>query len=267
MMRRPLGSLAGMGALWCALLLWRSSADRLGCTLSAVFLVLVVLLVALSATEVAFYRRHAFLAQFLQPGSILFRLLRRKSLVVLFQLVRSVLLGLVVLISALMFEPAEWLALFVDVVLMQILLLAFSELLRAQVKTPYRLPLARHWALRANAAVLWASLVLIQFFSAHEDYTGLRWEDVALFSASRLNLGCDVLAVLARLHALGEALALWAGQNLLVGLGRPAQALMAWLVFVASFGASFLVAWAYSRVLAGVLSRPWRVWRQEPEGN
>ncbi|CAD7846123.1 MAG: hypothetical protein [Olavius algarvensis Gamma 1 endosymbiont] len=41
---------------------------------------------------------------------------------------------------------------------------------------------------------------------------------------------------------------------------------MAWVVFLGSFGVSFLVAWAYSRALAGFVSRPWSIrWREESE--
>jgi len=61
---------------------------------------------------------------------------------------------------------------------------------------------------------------------------------------------------------VGEALGLWAMQNLV----RPGQPLMAWVVFLGSFGVSFLVAWAYSRALAGFVSRPWSIrWREESE--
>jgi len=38
---------------------------------------------------------------------------------------------------------------------------------------------------------------------------------------------------------------------------------VAWAVFLAAFGASFLLAWIYSRALVGVLARPWDLWRQE----
>ena len=49
----------------------------------------------------------------------------------------------------------------------------------------------------------------------------------------------------------------WGAQNYLQGLEHPQQFIMAWLAFLAFFGVSFLIAWAYSRALVGVLSRPW----------
>ena len=252
-------ALAAMLAVWAGLLLWYGVAGRVDCLVSALFLVLAAVAVALSATEAAFYRRHAFVSQYLHPEGVLSRLLQRRTLLALWQGAKAVLLGLVLLVSSLTFEPLQWLVLLLDALLMAWLTAGLSRLLGGEVRAVYREAVARQWALRVNAAALWAVSVAILFFSAQENYRGLEWQAIVALGASRAGTGCDALAVLSRLHAVAEALAMWGGQNLLGGLQRPVQVLMAWLAFLGAFGASFLVAWAYSRALAGTLSRPWRI--------
>jgi hypothetical protein len=82
---------------------------------------------------------------------------------------------------------------------------------------------------------------------------------VVQHAASGVSVGCDALALLARIQAVAGALSSWAAQHLFVGLERPEQLLLAWSFFVAWFGVSLVLAWAFSRSLLGVSARPWRV--------
>ncbi len=259
--RYQLAQAVALGALWFGLVAWDLAAPRLGCSPSGLVLLALTVVLGLSATEVAFYRRRAFLAQYLNPQGWLFRLLRRRSLIMLWQGVKSMALSLVLLVSSIGFDTLVWVILLADVLLVAVLTAGFSAFLGRQVKPLYQAPMIRHWALRTNALLLWGALALGQFYSAHSNYTGLHWQDVVRFSIAQVDLGCDVLAALVRLEAAGSALTLWAGQTLVAGPEQTKQLVIVWLVLIASAGVSFLTAWSYSRALMGTMSRPWRVWR------
>jgi hypothetical protein len=202
-------------------------------------------------------RRHAFVAQYLRSQGTLAWLLRRKTLLLLRQACKALFFTLVLIISAVFFDLNQWLVLLADIVLMAILIHLISRLLSNEVKPNYRAFLAHYWAHWVNAILLWAASVLVIFYSSHDNYTGMSWEQVVHFSASKVVLGCDSLALLARFNAVSEALMWWAAQNFLNTLVQPAQVLMAWFAFSALFGMSFLISWAYSRALAGALLRSW----------
>jgi hypothetical protein len=256
--------IALMLLVWGTMLGWHLTADWLGCPVAAVLLALTAGLMALSGTEVAFYRRLAFLSHYLESQGRLFRLLGRRVLILIRQGIKSLFLAFLLLIGALSFDWPQWLLLLADVLLLTALLAAFSSLLEDEVREPYRLPMARHWAGRVNAVLLWIAWALLMYFSPQENYAGLRWEEVIAYSAHEPVVDCDALAVLTRIGAVGQALALWFAQNQFSGLQDPDHLLAAWAAFVAAFGASFLIVWAYSRALLGPLARPWAVWRQAP---
>jgi len=146
-----------------------------------------------------------------------------------------------------------------DLLLLPLLLFGISRLLHGEVRAQLHAPLVRHWTQWVNALVLWIALMWATSFAAHMNYTGLPWQEVVRFGAVEVTVGCDALAFLARIEAISSALALWAAQNLFSGLERPDQLLMAWTLFIASFGVSFLVAWVYSRVLIGAFAQPWHL--------
>ncbi len=251
--------IARMSAVWCGLLAWRWTADRLGCMGCILFILPLWGTLMLASTEIALCRRHAFISQYLSTEGILARLLRGKTLLLVWQGIKALFFTLILLVSVLLFDAEQWLVLLIDILLMTVLMGLFTGLLRGEVKSGYREPMAHHWAHWVNALLLWLVSVLVMFFSAHVDYTGMAWDEVVHYSAQSVLVACDAIAVLARIGAVGEALAWWAAQNFLVALERPMHIVVAWLAFLAMFGLSFLSAWAYSRALAGVLSNPWRV--------
>ncbi len=257
---RHLGRFALLSLVWTGLLAWDLAAERLGCGATAVAITLLAGLLMLSGTEAAFYRRRALLDRYLQREGLLFRLLSRRALIIARQLVQSVGLALILLVAAIGFDGTQWLLLAADIPVLAILLTSFSSLLGGEVRAPYREPIARHWAARTNALLLWVFWMLLLYSTPQENYANLRWEEVLAFGAAQPTVGCDALAVLARLAAVAEALAQWSAQQLFSGLKEPLQALMAWALFLAAFGTSLLVAWTYTRALTGALARPWSVW-------
>ena len=248
--------------VWGALLGWGLTADRLECAVTAVPIALAAGLIALVGMEVAFYRRHAFLRHYLIPEGFLFRVLGRRVLIFVRQGIKSLLLAFMLLIGVLGMDWPQWLLLLADVFMLAALLALFSSLFSGEVREPYRLPMARHWAGRINALLLWLAWALLIYYSPQENYAGLSWEQVVAHSAHESRVGCDALAVLANLGATGEALVLWFAQNQFSGLRDPDHLLTAWAAFVATFGASFVLVLAYTRVLIGALARPWCVWRE-----
>lgn len=248
-----------MLAVWGGLLLWQWASDRLGCMGSALFLVPLWAVLTLAASEVALFRRFAFINQYLRAEAVLARLLRRKIVLLLWQATKTLFLALVLLVSVVFLDQAQWLVLLTDTLLMAALLSLFAWMLDDELNPAYREFLSRHWAHWVNALLLWISLVLVMFHTAHENYTGMSWQEVVHLSASNVTLTCDELALLGRVNAVLEGLLWWSAQNFLHELEHPAQLIIAWLAFIAFFGASFLIAWTYSRALVGVLSRPWLI--------
>ncbi len=263
---RHLGRFALLSLVWTGLLAWDLAAERLGCGAAAVAIALLAGLLMLSGTETAFYRRRALLDHYLQREGMLFRLLSRRVLILARQLFKSVLLALVLLIAVLSFDRAQWVLLAADVPLLVGLLAALAAFLDREVRSPYRGPLTRHWAVRVNAMALWLTWMLLLFFTPQENYTGLRWEEVLAYGAARPEVACDALAMLARAASVADALGLRSAEHLFADLKDQVQLLTAWAVFIASFGASFVIAWVYSLALTGVLARPWDVWHRDADG-
>lgn len=262
MKNRSYMSLSGIISLlsvWGILLLWHGTADRIGCFASALFLVPLWIVLTLAASEAALIRRYAFIAQYLRTEGLLARLLRRKIMLLLWQAVKSLFLALVLLVSSAFLDLVQWLVLLADTLLMAVLISVFSRILHKELKPGYLGFLGRHSAHWVNALLLWLCLVLVTFYTAHENYTGMSWQEAMHSSVSKVGMACDELALLGRINAAGEALMWWGAQNYLQALQSPAQLILAWLAFLAMFGVSFLIAWAYSRALIGVLSRPWAI--------
>jgi hypothetical protein len=262
-----LSRLIAMGMVWAGLVVWQTAAAIIDCPLALVFVIAVWTLSILAASEPALLRRRAFAALYLNSGGRLFRLLRRWTLQLLWIGARTLLPTLLLLITALSLDGRQWALLLADVVLLTLWVSLFGRLLHREVRSGYREPIARLWAQRVNALLLWVALLANSAFSTYEDYKGLSWNEVVRYAASQPQTACNELALLARLSTVGQALALWAAQNLLPGLARLDQAVVAWAFFLTSLGVSFLVAWAYSRTLMGVWVRPWRIWQVEPSAD
>lgn len=251
------GSLLAPLVVWMGLLGWGLTADRLPCPLAALALAAVAGLIARSGIESTLVRRRAFAGQYLVPGGLLYRLLTGRVLILIREGAQGLALGLLLLVGALVLAPAEWGLLLADAVLFSVLIAGLTWLLGRQVRGEYRRSLARHGAVRLNAVLLWLAWVCLMGFTPQANYAGLRWEEVLALAAAEPAAACDPIAMLARLASVSSALGLWAAQHLLGGLRDATQVLLAWAVFLGAFGASLLLAAAYSRALAGVLARPW----------
>ena len=257
---------AAMLPVWCLLFGWHLIVAELDCAKTALAMVLMAMLMMSSGAELAFSRRNAFVRHYLETGGRLFRLLSGRTLILLIQCVKAMVLGVFLLIGVLQLENTQWLLLLADVPVLALLLTGISHFLAGEVQHEYSGPMARQWATRINATFLWLGAVILMFFSPQENYVHLRWDEVLAYSANQPKVGCDALAFLTRLAAEGEALGLWSAQHLFASLRQPAQVLAAWVIFLLAFGTSFLLAWSYSRALISVLARPWEVRRPGVNG-
>ena len=251
-----LSHLGAMFSVWGGLLGWWWLSDRIGCAGSALFLVPLWAVLTFVGSELPLLSRSSFVRHYLQPEGWLARWLKRRLWLLTWQGAKALALTLLLLVSALSFDAAQWLVLLGDIFLVVTLLVLADWVLEGELNPSCEGPLTRNWVHRVNVVLLWVALVAVMFFTAHEDYRGMAWEEAASLSALEVKVGCDALAVLARINAVGGTLQWWAAQNLFGRIGDPGEILMAWTLFLVAFGVSFLVAWSYSRALIGVLTRP-----------
>ena len=243
------------------MLLWQQAARVTPCMFAAAVLVILAMAIGAAGLESAVQRRHTFTTQYLASEGRLFRLLRPGAFMILWQGTKALVLATILVLNALVLEVWEWVLLFGDALLMAVLFIRITRSLSGEVRALYVAPLARRAAVWVNATFVWVVWVLGLFNTPQSNFSAMRWEEVVMLAAGQVDLGCQAIALLARVAAVGESLALWAAQNLFADISDVQAMLAAWLVFLAAFGASFLFAWAYSLALAGVISAPWQVWR------
>jgi hypothetical protein len=238
-------SLAALGVA-----VWPRLASRLDCFWSALYIAPFWWLIGASMVESAALRRRAFIHVYLSPGAILARLLHPGVLLVAVQGVKSGVLVLFLLVSALGLSVAQVGLLLGDVLVLLLLQSLLGRLAGQQVRADIREPLLRHWAHWLNALFLWLALPAAALLSGGGRFAGMDWDQALLTSARQVQAGCDSLALLARLQAATQALPGWLADNLSAGPGVAGQAVL-WSLLLLSAGVSFLFAWAYSRLLSG----------------
>lgn len=255
-----------MTIVWLLLFAWHLNAHRLDCSLALALIGLFTLVLLLSGTEIAYARRRAFLSEHLEPGGFLFRALRRKIALTAAEALKSAALALILVVGALTLAARQWSLMFAAVLFLGLLLPRLHGVLVGQVREEYLYATARRWAMWVSTSLLLLESVFVLFFSATENFVGLRWQEVITTGAAQPDALCDAIASLARVTSAIGALGIWSVQNLGRSMNDLPQALMAAMGMVASITLSFLIAYAYSRALVGVVSRPWTMWRSVPRG-
>jgi hypothetical protein len=255
-----------MTIVWLLLFAWHLNAHRLDCNLALALIGLFTLVLLLSGTETAYARRRAFLSEHLEPKGFLFRALRRNIALTGAEALKSAALALILVVGALTLAPRQWSLMFAAVLLLGLLLPRLHGVLAGQVREEYLYATARRWAMWVSTTLLLLESVFVLFFSATENFVGLRWQEVITMGAAQPDALCDGIASLARVTSAIGALGIWSVQNLGRSMNDLPQALMAAMGMVASITLSFLIAYAYSRALVGVVSRPWTMWRSVPRG-
>lgn len=253
-----------MTIIWLLLLVWYLTAYRVDCFVALGLLALLTLILFVSGTEIALKRRRVFLTECMEPQSFLFRLFRRRYLLFAFQLLTSAALALLLMVSTLDFAPRHWSLIFANVLLLGLLLPRFNAILTGQVREEYRFVTSRRWALWVSTTLLSIEALIVFLFADGRNFMGLRWQEVITYGASDCDVLCAPVASIAAILSALDALGQWSVQNLARSLHDLPQALIASMSIAASIGLLFLLAYAYSRALIGMVGRPWTMWRIEP---
>ncbi|MCB1858153.1 MAG: hypothetical protein KDI63_07770 [Gammaproteobacteria bacterium] len=251
--------LPGMLSVSLILFAWQQFSAQLGCLASLLFIVPVWGAISLSLCEGALLRRRVFVNQYLEPGSLLARWLSRGLILLLWQGVKGMVLTIALFIALLTANQALWVLLLADIPVVLILTGVLTRVLHTQIKSQVLQPLVRVWVQPINSLLLWLLSVCLMLLSEREDFGAIAWSDAVGYSASQVAAQCDFFQVLGRAAAVWDTSAWWAAQHLMAGVEKPWLALVGWLSFLSMFAASLVTAWAFSRALLGVISKPWRI--------
>lgn len=235
----------------CALLLgWVIWRDSLACSAVFALMLPVVGLIALNMLEVALMRRRAMVGMYLHGGSWLSRLLCRKVLLSIWQVIKATFFTFVLFMAVLDWQAWFWMLLLADALLVLVLNQRLLALLQTQVKAAQEGIIARQILVTANTLLLALLLASGQMFESQPDYKNLSWQDTAIHAAQKEQLQCELLAPLVRVQAMQQALA---GRFVRRGLETVEHSwgrVVGWLLF---FFWSGLSLWAWSRMLLGTL--------------
>jgi hypothetical protein len=242
-----------LAAGWAWLLGWHVWFEGAGCPIALLFLVPVALFLLLGVTEAALLRRRAALSMYLRPDAGLYRLLRGGVLLLAWQTLKAIGLGLVLLVGAAAWGRGTWAVLAADAVLLAVLYRVAVSLVGSQARAGFAGMLARRLLMPLNAGLLLVALVLLTLHSAHPDLRGLTLVEALDSRISAVSTACDGVAILARGAATFDALGWWLAETQLTRAELIAVAPFAWAAFVA---ATLGFVWAYSRLLLGMLVSP-----------
>ncbi|HYN76461.1 MAG TPA: hypothetical protein VES73_01545 [Lamprocystis sp. (in: g-proteobacteria)] len=255
-----------MTIFWQLLLVWYLLADRINCGVALALLALLTMALFISGAEMKLTRRRIFLDECLEPRTFLFRVFQRRYVLLVFEFLKAAVLALFLMVSVLDFVPRHWSLMFAVVLLLGLLLPRFHGALAGQLREEYRYVTARRWAMWVSTIFLWLESLIVFLFADERNFSGLRWQEVISYGASEPDLACTPLASMASILSAVDALGQWAIQNFARSFMDLPQGLIASIGILVAVGLSFLQAYAYSRVLIGVVGRPWTMWRVDSPG-
>ncbi len=233
-----------------SLLLWGNLHASVSCGLLFVLMLPVVALIALNMLETALMRRRALVGMYLQPGSLLSRLLCRKAFLMLWQMLKAVVLGFVLFVESTGWPLWVWGLLGLDLLLLYPAHAGLRIWLAGQVKEMRRNIIARRMLVSLNTLVLLMLLVAGQMLTPRTDYSDMNWQETASHVAAGVQIDCEIMAPLARLAGLRDALTERLMVRGMLAAGSAWTGLGIWLLY---FLWSGLVLWAWSRLLIGAL--------------
>lgn len=253
-----------MALVWLVLIAWHFLAGHSGCLTVVGLIALFTLVLLMSGAEIALAKRQAFLDACLEPGGALQRLLRQRYLLVALELVKSLVLAIFLVVSAVTLAPRQWSLMFAVVLLLGLLVPRLYGILSGQLRERYRYATARRWTLWCSVTLLWLEALVVLLFSSGENYMGLRWQEAIVHGAREPDIQCALVAQVAAVLTAVDSLGFWSVQNFQRSLADLPQALVAGLGLLAAVGLAFLRAYVFSLALIGVVARPWALWR--PQG-
>jgi hypothetical protein len=258
--------LFSMMGVWLLLLSWGLGADLIGPAGHLLSLLLIAVPLAMSGAEAVFYKRHAFRNQYLTGPSWLYRLMGLEPLIFTVEIIKALGLAALLMVATLALQLREWALLLLNVFVLALLMPRLPGLLHRTVRPTYLHVLSRRLAIWVSTALLWLQSLLVLALDQNDDYRGLTWTEAVEYSIAPTasSGGDDPVSIMLRIDAGVQGLSAWAGYRLLHGEPAPAQTLAAVLVVGAVAALWFLLAWAFSRALIGVMARPLAIWRPRP---
>ena len=226
---------------------WWGWHDRGDCWLPFSLLLPVTGFMTLNMLETALMRRRALVGMYLKPESLAARLLCRRFVLVTWQVIKAVMLGLVLFTEAPRWPAWLWLVLGIDLLLLLPLYWRVCIWLESQVRAGRRNIMARRLLLPVNTGLLVLAIAVGQMLAPRPDYSRMDWEATAVHAAGQVGVQCGFIAPVARLAAMRDALA----ERLIQRMPGNTWIMMGtWLAY---FLWSGLVFWAWTRLILGGL--------------
>jgi hypothetical protein len=241
-----LAPLAASGLGLVILLVWREIHPAQCFTLVIPLGVAAVLTAGLR--EGALRHRECAATCYFEPGSVIARLLRSRTLVTVYSLVLAMVLSTALALSLLSWGPPELALLALDALLIiPVLYLGFlrnpGRWLGLRRETAY--VVAKGWTVAINVVGLMTTLAVMQLHSPPPRYLDESDLGVSMANASRrVESECAVVDTLARLHLEKEAFAWWLMIRASNGIEDRHLRWAAWIVFLVS---GSLSVWGFSR--------------------
>jgi len=233
------------------LLGWAVWSDSLSCAGVLLLMLPVLALIVLNMLEVALLRRRALVGMYLEGESWLSRLMCRKAVLLLWQVIKATVLVFILFVEALDWPLWFWLLLLVvDIPLLFFTSQRLVQSLQGQVKAGAQGIIARRLLVTVNTLILALLLAGGRMFEPQTDYRNMSWQETAVYAAQQEQLHCELLAPLVRTKAVQQALVERLVRQGLEMLTNTWGKLAGWLLF---FFWSGLSLWAWSRMLLAPL--------------
>ncbi len=208
----------------------------------------VAALIALSLVDAATQRRRVFAQMYLRTDSRLYRFMNGKILLMLWQGSKAGVLALILVVQAILWPDWIWWLLGADALLLYVSWQLTRYCLASQVRSTLQATLARRLLVPLNTLICSLLIAYIWFISPQPDYRQQDLRQTLQTAAEQVELSCAVIAPLARLQEMAEALGLHVLQSATEKLHNPLILITAWMGFLIN---SALFTWAYSRLLFG----------------
>jgi hypothetical protein len=249
-MKGVMSSVPVMLAAVLPLLLWVWFQSATGCWPGFLLMLPVLGLISLNMLESALLRRRALAGMYLRPDSFVARWLCRRTWLMIWQVTKALVLVLLLFVEATAWPPWLWVVLLLDLLLFPFLYALLRRWLTPQLQAGRRDILARQLLVIVNTLLLILVITTGRMAQPRPDYSSLDWQEAATHASEQTRVGCELIAPLARLAALRDALlerlvaeSVTLSHSMWLGL-------LGWLLY---FFWSGLVFWALSRLLSAGL--------------
>ena len=244
--------MALMFAPWAWLLVWFIFHEQTGCLALSLLMFPVIALIALNILEVKMMQKRAFARMYLVDASWLGQLLTSKFMASIWAVIKAIVFTFILFLEASDWSRWIWVLLLLDIPLLAVSYNWLNRILQRQVRQAQSGIVSRRILVSLNTALLAIIIASGQFLTDQPDYRQYSWQETITHAAGASRAGCEIIAPLARLKSIKDALGWRLAASELGGLQSMAAAIMGWCIFLLS---SSLSIWAFSRMLSGSMIR------------